>query len=191
MLVLLGVVVAGLAVLIVAAARSGTPGCGTPRPEVNLPSELRTVGGFDQPFDAADVRSLQDAAVSAATALHSDLAGVAAGAPVAIAADAGALHDALVIPLTESAAQPDAPRRVAGLAAFLRDCSGRAWYDDVDDLLHTDPSVLPQQFPVVSREQAAVALDVTRPRLVWRRSPFQPLWLDPQTGQSVAAGPPT
>lgn len=191
MLVLLGVVAAGAAVLVVAAARSGTPGCGAPTPEVNLPSALRTLGGFDQPFDAGDTRSLQDAAVSAATALHSDLAGVSAGDPVAIAADAGAQHDALVVPLTESATQPDAPRRVAGLAAFLRDCSGRAWYDDLDDLLHTDPSVLPQQFPVVSRGQASAALDVTQPRLVWRRSPFQPLWLDPATGRSVAAGPPT
>jgi hypothetical protein len=189
-LVLLAVVAAGLAVLVVAAARSGTPGCTTPAPDVDLPAQLRTLGGFDQPIDPSDVRSLQEAAVSAATALHSDLRGATAGTPVAIAADHPAQNDALVIPLTEAGTDPTAPLRVAALAAFLRDCSGRAWYDDVDDLLHTDPSLLPQEFPLVSQAAAAENLGVAQPRLVWRTSPFRPLWLDPSSGRTLSAGPP-
>ena len=189
-LAVLGVVAAGLVGLGIAAARSGTPGCTVPAPEVVLPEQLRVLGEFDQPFDPGDTRGLQEASVRAASALHSDLTGARAGAPVAVAADHPAQHDALVVPLAESGSAANAPVRVAGLVAYLRDCSGRAWYDDTDDLLHTDPSLLPQRFPTVSAGSAAATLGTTSPRLVWRDSPFHPLWLDPQSGRSVVAGPP-
>lgn len=190
-LVLLGVVAAALIALGVAAARSGTPGCGVAAPVPNLPAQLRVLGDLGQPFDSADPRAMQDAALRAATALHADLAGATPGDAVAIAANGAAQHDALVIPLAEAGATPDAPQRIVGLVAFLRDCSGRAWYHDVDDLLRTDPSVLPQRFPLVGRQQASSRLGIADPRLVWRTSPFQPLWLDPRSGNSVPAGPPT
>ena len=191
MLVAIGVVAAALIALGVAAARSGTPGCTVAAPVPNLPEQLRVLGDLGQPFDSADPRAMQDAAVRAATALHSDLAGATPGDAVAIAADGSAQHDALVIPLAEAGATADAPQRITGLVAFLRDCSGRAWYDDVDDLLRTDPSLLPQHFPTVSKEQAQTRYGVADPHLVWRSSPFQPLWLDPQSGNTIPAGPPT
>lgn len=185
------VVVAAVVVVLVAAVRSGSSGCSVGAPEVTLPQQLRALGEFDQPFDTADPRAITDAAVRAATALHSDLAGATAGNPVAETAGGSDRHDALVVPLSESGVDPSAPQRIVALVAFLRDCSGRAWYDDVDDLLHTDPSLLPQRFPVVTAGQAAATLGAAQPpQLVWRTSPFQPIWLDRSSGRSVAAGPP-
>ena len=190
-LALLGVAAAALIALGVAAARSASSGCGVSAPTVELPEQLKVLGDLNQPFDGADPRALQDASLRAATALHSDLAGAVPGDAVAIAANGGDPHDALVIPLAEQGGTPDAPQRVVGLVAFLRDCSGRAWYHDVDDLLRTDPSLLPQHFPLVSRADAAARLGVDSPRLVWRDTPFHPLWLDPRSGRTVVAGPPT
>ena len=74
---------AGFVVLVVAAVGSRTPGgCagGTPLP--NLPAQLRSIGGFDQPVQSSDTRALQDLALQAASALHGDLAVTAAGDPV-------------------------------------------------------------------------------------------------------------
>lgn len=190
-LAVLGVLAAALVGLGVAAARSGTPGCTVPAPEVVLPAQLRVLGEFDQPFDAVDPRALRDASIRAASALHSDLTGARADTPVAIAADHPAQHDALVVPLVESSSDPSVPPRVAGLVAFLRDCTGRAWYHDTDDLLHTDPSLLPQRFPTVSAGSAGATLGTAGLRLVWRDSPFAPLWLDPHSGRTLAAGPPS
>jgi len=189
-LVPLGLVAAALVALIVAAARSGTPGCSVPAPEVNLPEQLKVLGEFDQPFDATDTQGLQQASIRAATALHSDLAGATAETPVSVAADPPARHDAVVVPLTQSGGDSGAPPRIAGLVAYLRDCGGRAWYGDVDDLLHTDPGPLPTAFPGVGRAAAATQLGSGDLRLVWRDTPFQPLWLDPRTRRTVAAGPP-
>jgi hypothetical protein len=189
-LVLAGLAALAVVGIAVALVRSQTPGCTVPPPEIALPDQLRTLGELAQPFETADTRTLQDASVRAATALHSDLAGASADAVVRVAADKPATHDALVVPLSETAATPEAPRRVVGLVAFLLDCGGRAYYDDVDDLLRTDPSLLPGRFPTVTAEQAAAALDVRSPRLVYRDTPFHPLWLDPAGGRSVAAGPP-
>lgn len=190
-LVAVGILAAALVALVVAAARSGTPGCAVPPPEVTLPEQLKVLGEFDQPFDAADEQGLQQASIRAATALHADLAGTRAGTPVAIAADPPARYDALVVPLTEPGTDPSAPPRIAGLVAYLRDCGGRAWYDDVDDLLRTDPTLLPTSFPVVGRAAAAEKLGTTDLLQVWRDSPFQPLWLDPRSRRTLAAGPPT
>jgi hypothetical protein len=187
-LALLAVLAVVVAVMAVALARSRTPGCAVGAPDVTLPAQLRTLGGFDQPFPAGDSPALLDASVTAGAALHSDLAGATAplGA-VRETASGGATHDALVVPLSEASG---GDRRIVGLVAFLLDCGGRAYYDDVDDLLH-DPSSLVAAFPRLSEETAAAALGTGDPlRLVWQTSPFHPLWLDPTTGRTVAAGPP-
>lgn len=187
---LLVVVVAGAVILSVALARSRPSGCDVPSPTVSLPSELRTLGGFDQPFDPSDVRSLADASVTAATALHDDLAGAGPDALVHESADRGAGYDALVVPLSVPAGTTG-ERRVVGVVAWLLDCSGRAWYDDTRDILRTDPSLLPQHYPLLDSQQAQQRLGAAAaPKLVWRTSPFSPLWLDPQSGRTVPAGLP-
>src|SRR5215467_4020173 len=76
-----------LATVAVFAARSRPAGgCAAAPPIPDLPSQLRSIGGFDQPFTDTDVRTLQDAAARAASALHGDLAQTAVGEPVDIAA---------------------------------------------------------------------------------------------------------
>jgi hypothetical protein len=186
-LVLTGVLAAVVVALVVALAHSRTPGCSVAPPDVNLPPQLRSLGEFAQPFDTADQRTLTDAATRAATALHSDLAGAAPIGIVREAASGGAAHDALVVPLAVSST---GQRRVVGLVAFLLDCGGRAYYDDVDDLLRTDPSILPTTYPTPSAEQAAIQLGIaTTPRLVYRDTPFHPLWEDPASHRTVPAGP--
>ncbi len=189
-LVAAGVVLVAAVVFAVALARSQTPGCQVAPPEIALPDQLKAVGELSQPFDLSDPRSLQEASVRAATALHSDLAGAAADDPVRIQRDQGARYDAVVVPLSETAATADAPHRVVGLVAYLLDCSGRAYFDDIDDLLRTDPSVLPAHFPTVTADQAAATLGAADLRLVYRDTPFHPLWLDVAGGRTVPAGPP-
>ncbi len=186
---LLSAVAVAAVVVAVALARSRPTGCDVPAPSVDLPAQLRTLGGFDQPFDAADQRSLEDAAVTAATAEHADLAGATAAAPVREAADGPARYDALVVPLSVPAG--DGGSRVAGVVAWLLDCSGRAWYDDVRDVLRSDTNLTVTRYPLVSAQDAAQRLGASSaPRLVWRTSPFSPLWLDAASGRSVAAGLP-
>ena len=177
-------------VLGVALARSRTAGCDLGAPQPNLPAELRTLGGFDQPFDPTDQRSIADASVSAASALHSDLAGATPDSIVREAADGGAHYDALVVPLSVAGGQTG-QRRVVGVVAWLLDCGGRAWYSDTRDVLRTDPGVLPAHFPLVTAADAQAQLGSgTAPRLVYRTSPFSPLWLDAQSGRRVNAGLP-
>lgn len=189
--VLLLAVVAGAVVLSVALARSRSGGCDVASPSPNLPTELRSMGGFDQPFDpTADPRSIADASVTAASALHDDLAGATADSFVRESADGGATYDALVVPLSVPAAATG-ERRVVGVVAWLLDCSGRAWFDEVRDVLRTDPSLLPAHYPLVDAQTAEQRLGATAPpRLVWRTSPFTPLWLDPASGRTLAAGLP-
>ncbi|HXA30535.1 MAG TPA: hypothetical protein VN193_17515 [Candidatus Angelobacter sp.] len=190
MLAILAVLAVAAVVLGVALARSRTAGCDVPAPQPTLPAELRTLGGFDQAFDPTDQRALADASVSAATALHSDLAGATPDSIVREAASGAARYDALVVPLSVSGGQTG-QRRVVGLVAWLLDCGGRAYYSDTRDLLRTDPSVLPTHFPLLSVVEAQAQLGVSSPpRLVYRTSPFSPLWLDPQSARTVAAGLP-
>jgi len=189
-LAILAVLAVVAVVLGVALARSRTAGCDVAAPQPNLPSTLRTLGGFDQAFDPTDQRSLDDASVSAATALHSDIAGASADAIVREAASGSATYDALVVPLSVPGGQTG-QRRVVGLVAWLLDCSGRAYYSDTRDVLRTDPSVLPTHFPTVTAAEAQAQLGGSgAPRLVYHASPFSPLWLDPQSGRTVNAGLP-
>jgi hypothetical protein len=186
-LVLTGVLAAVIVALSVALAHSRTPGCAVAPPDLNLPPQLSSLGEFSQPFETSDQRTLADAATRAATALHSDLAGAAPTGVVREAATGGAVHDALVVPLAESSS---GQRRVVGLVAFLLDCGGRAYYDDVDDLLRTVSSILPSMYPSPPADQAATQLGIAAtPRLVYRDTPFHPLWEDPASGRTVPAGP--
>jgi hypothetical protein len=184
---ILVVVLAGLSV---AAVRSRTPGCAVAAPDNPLPEQLRTLGEFNQPYEAGDLRGPVDGAVHAATALHSDLAGARPDQPVSIPAAQPAVYDALVVPLSETNGAPAGIRRVVGLAVFLEDCSGRAYFSDVVDLLHVDPSILPARFPTLTADQARAQLGARTVRLVYRSTPVQPVWEDPSTLRSVVAGPP-
>jgi RES domain-containing protein len=187
---LLVLLLAGAVVLAVALARSRTAGCDVAAPQPNLPSQLRTLGGFDQAFDTSDQRSLTEASVSAATALHSDLAGATADGLVRESPNGGARYDAVVVPLSVSSGSAGG-RRVVGVVSWLLDCSGRAYYDDVRDVLRTDPSLLPARYPTLDAAEAAARLGTAAsPRLVYRDSPFAALWLDPQSGRTLPAGLP-
>lgn len=168
----------------VLAARSRTAGCSSAPPVPDLTPQLRALGGFDQPFDAGMVRSLQAAAQAAASALHPDLAAATSiGAPVDVAALEPGDHDAIVFPLGTEPAPDGTPRSVEGLAVYLRACAGRAYFSTVKDLAAAPPAA----FPSVSREQAAARLGIPDPRLVYSTSPVRPLWRDPRTGASVPA----
>jgi len=186
-------VVAGFGVFAVNAARSrGGSSCQVAAPVPQLPSQLRSLGDFDQPLDARDPRVLQDIATRAAAALHTDLGGqsLVVGDPVGVAAGPGVAYDAIVIPLgTNVSSEGGAPRTVEALVAFLRDCTGKAYYNDVVDLAAAPPS----GFPVVTRQQAAARLGITDPTsltLVYSDSPFRPKWRDPASGGSIDAQPP-
>jgi hypothetical protein len=189
-LVLLGILVIVGSLLVVALARSRTPGCSVPPPDLNLPAQLRTLGELSQPLDTNDTRTLADAAVRAATALHPDLAGASASGVVRETAIAPAQHDAVVLPLSVSAGSAG-QARVIGLVAFQLDCQGRAYYFGVDDLLRSDPNgPSSPTFPRLSAADAAGQLGISgQPRLVYRDSLFTPLWQDPSTGRSVKAAP--
>lgn len=187
--VLVAAVVVAIAVAAfgVALARSRTPGCAVAPPDTPLPAQLRTLGEFSQPLDTTDERSMADAAVHAAGALHQDLTGAQPDRPVMVAAASPAVHDALVVPLSESSSTGGST--VVGLVVFLEDCSGRGYFSQVADLLLLDPSRRPPQYPTVGADLARATLGVQTVRLVYRRTPLQPLWQDPDSLRSVAAAP--
>jgi hypothetical protein len=183
----LGILLVAGVILGVALARSPTAGCTVPSPAINLPAQLRSLGELSQPFDLADPRSLVDASVRAATGLHGDLVGASADGIVRESAGDGARHDAVVVPLSVAQGSTG-QRRVIGLVAYLLDCTGRAYYDDTRDLLLSNPGALPAHFPVISQSEAATQLGTAQPKLVYRDTPFAPLWQNPVTGATVSAG---
>lgn len=176
-----------MVVLIVAAARSrNAAGCSAPAPVPQLPARLRVLGEFDQPYPAAETRTIQDAALKAASALHADLGGSGttfAGDPVHIRGLAPADHDAEVIPLGTDIGPDGVPRRVEGLVAFLHDCQGQLYYDTVADLAAQPPAA----FPSVDRDAALTALGARDVELVYTLDPLQPVWRDPASGRTLAA----
>jgi hypothetical protein len=188
------VVLVGVAVFILAAvfavalARSRSAGCALAPPVPNLPSQLRVLGDFDQPYDASQPRVLQDAASRVATALHRDLGATEAGDPVAVRAIASDHHDALVVPLSLAPVAGGGPRPVVGLVAFLRDCSGRAYYSAVEDLARTSTGgELATAFPALPRGDATRLLATVDVELVYGASPFTPSWRDLRSGQTIPA----
>lgn len=182
---LLGVVVlaaAGAVLVIVYLLRSGSPGCTVPAPQPSLSPALRAIGGFDQGYSVADVMALEDVARRAAAALHPDLIGATAEGPLTVRAQRPGQPDAVVVPLRAQASGGAAPR-LAGLVAFLLDCSGRAYLAGVEDDTSASPPLA--SFPPVSREQATARLQAI-PHLVYSSSPLQPSWADGR-GQLIAA----
>ncbi|HVS42793.1 MAG TPA: hypothetical protein VMU20_11030, partial [Candidatus Dormibacteraeota bacterium] len=91
--------VACLVIVAVLAVRSRTEGCTGGPPLPDLPAQLRSIGGFDQPYDTTAPGALEEAALQAASALHPDLAAATRlGAPVDVAAADPGRHDAIVFP---------------------------------------------------------------------------------------------
>jgi hypothetical protein len=170
------IVVVVLGGSVVVLLRSRTADCTVVAPRPSLGPALRALGDFDQSYDPANVAALEDAAGRAAAALHPDLIGTTAEAPVAVAATEPGSPDALVVPL-RSHTLATGPPPLAGLVAFLRDCQGNAYFAIVED----DASTLPfTQFPPVTREQAAAQLGSSALRLAYVSSPLTPQWLTPQ-----------
>lgn len=170
--------VAALLIVAVLAARSRTEGCTGGPPLPDLPAQLRSLGGFDQPYDTTAPGALEEAALQAASALHPDLAAATRlGAPVDVAAADPGRHDAIVFPLGAGGGG------VEGLAVFLRACGDQAYYSTVADLAAAPPA----SFPALSRDRAARMLGTTDPQLVYTDTPLQPRWRDPRTGASVPA----
>lgn len=174
--------VAGTTLVIVYLLRSGSPGCTVPAPQPSLSPALRAIGGFDQGYSVGDVVTLEEVARRAAGALHPDLIGATPEGPLVVRAQRPGQPDAVVIPLRAQAPGATAPR-LAGLVAFLLDCSGRAYLAGVEDDTSASPPLA--SFPPVSREQATARLQAT-PHLVYSSSPLQPSWADGR-GQMVAA----
>ncbi len=177
--VLLG---AGITVLL----RTRTADCTVAAPRPSLAPALRALGDFDQSYGAGNVLALEDAASRAAAALHADLIGATAEAPVAVTAVTAGSPDALVVPLRSHTAASTGPPPLAGLVVFLRDCQGNAYFATVEDDASAQPALI--QFPPVSLGQAAARLGSTALRLGYTASPLQPQWVTMATpAQSLAA----
>jgi hypothetical protein len=177
------VVVAIVTVVHIAATSQQT--CSVAAPVPSLSPQLRSLGGFDQAFDGADVANLERVATQAASATAPDLIGGVAMTPVAVTSASSDQPNAIVVPMS-SAAQPTAGTRVAGLVAFLRDCAGRAYFSAVADLTSLGPAS-PRQFPSVTASAAAGRLGTPAPQLVYSANPFKPSWRNPTTGATIAA----
>ena len=156
------IIVAAAAIGITLLLRSAVAGCGFPDPvNTNLPHALRSLGGFDQAMDPSDIAALQSSSVKAATALHPDLIGASA-THVVREMQAGVGPSAIVVPLQRPGSSG---QQIVALVAFLTDCSGRAYFDAVDDRTRS-----PQPFPPAQPRTLA------HPRLKFYGDPFDPFW---------------
>ena len=165
---------------------SGDQGCAIPAPAPNLPAQLRSIGGFDQSFDASNPEALAEVAANAAGAVDPDLDGTTQLAPVAVAALNSHQPGALVVPL-EAQQTTGTGTRVAGLVSFFVGCGDRAYFGSVADLSAIGSGTT-LTFPTVSAADAGAALDTTTPQLIYTTSPFTPDWRNPQSGMMIAAG---
>jgi hypothetical protein len=175
-LIALGAVVAVLfAAGIIELVRTRPAQCTVAAPRPLLPPALRALGDFDQAYPGADRATLEDAAARAAGALHADLIGATPQPPVAVAAAQPAAPDALVVPLRPAAAAAGTGSpTVAGLAVFLLDCQGNAYFSAVEDDATAQPPLA--SFPPVSRMEAAAGLGSGAIRLEYTVSPLRPRW---------------
>jgi hypothetical protein len=158
--------------------------CSFAAPLPSLSPQLASIGGFDQPYDPSDTQTLESLATEAAAATSQNLIGASPGAPARLRALHQAQPDAIVIPLLYPSSSTHAGR-VAGLVAFLQDCTDRAYFSSVEDL--TSLSGAPPAFPSVSEQRAAAQLGTQQPQLSYGDSPFMPVWQDPATGDTIAA----
>ncbi len=174
LIALAGVVAILLATGIVVLVGSRSPGCTVAAPRPSLPPQLRSLGDFDQSYDATNAPAMEDAAERAASALHSDLIGAIPQPPVFEAAAQAGSPDAAVVPLLSPLSSAPAGARLAGLVVFLRDCQGAAYFAGVEDDVTAQPPL--QRFPPVSQAEAAAQLGGITPRLVYTTDPLRPRW---------------
>jgi hypothetical protein len=165
---------------------SGKGGCAIPAPVPNLPAPLRSLGGFDQSFDANNPEALAEVAANAAGAVDPDLDGTTQLAPVAVAALTAGRPGALVVPL-EAQQTTGTGMRVAGLVSFFVGCGGRAYFGAVEDLSAVGSGTA-LTFPAIAQADAGAQLGTTAPQLVYTTSPFTPEWRNPQSGMTIQAG---
>ena len=166
-------------------AGGGGASCSLPEPIPNLPSRLRSIGGFDQAQDVSDTEALVAFATQAAGAIAPGLIGTQPQRPVRVHASNAGEPDALVVPLLSTLPLQQHPA-IAGLVSLLLDCTGRAYYSAVDDLT-LKGATAPASFPAVSMAEASATLGTTDPQLVYTQSPFAPQWRNPNTGHTIAA----
>jgi hypothetical protein len=164
----------------------GNSGCSVPAPLPNLPAQLRSIGGFDQSFDAGNPQELAEVASNAAGAVDPDLDGTIPLEPVAISALTSGEPEAAVVPLEAQQASGTGVR-IAGLVSFFVGCGGRAYFGSVADLSSVGSGTTPT-FPAVSESSAAGTLGTSTPQLVYATSPFQPEWRNAQSGMTIPAG---
>jgi hypothetical protein len=163
-----------LGALVAVLLSSRTVDCGVVAPRPSLAPVLRALGDFGQSYDAGNVAALEDAAGRAAGALHPDLIGSTAEAPVAVASAQPGSPDAIVVPLRSHTPSPTGPPALAGLVVFLRDCQGNAYFSSVEDDSGAQPPLL--MFPPVTRDQAAARLASAALMLDYVGSPLSPQW---------------
>lgn len=154
----------------------------------DLPAQLRVLGGFDQPIDGGDPRQLEDLAQQAASAVAPTLGAVVPVQPVAERSLDPGSTDAVVVPLVGSARSSGGAARVEGLVSFLRDCGGHLHFGQVADLVRSGSGgQLPRSYPAVAAAAALSSLGAASVELVYRASPFTPLWRDPVSGRTTPA----
>lgn len=165
---------------------NGASGCAIAAPAPSLPAALRSLGGFDQSFDASNPTELAQVGQNAAAAVIPNLDGAIAQRPVNMAAAVAGQPAAVVVPLTASAASPGGVRLV-GLVSFYVGCSGRAYFGSVANVAASGPSTA-VAFPTVGESTAAEQLATSTPQLVYTDSPFMPEWRNGQSGATISAG---
>jgi hypothetical protein len=163
---------------------SGTA-CTIEVPAPSLPASLRSVGGFDQSYDANNPGELAQVGSSAAAVASPDLDGANPLDPVRVNAVGAGQPDAVVVPL--AAHEPAGGNRIVGLVSFYVGCGARAYLGSVVDISALG-SVAPASFPAVTEAAAAAELGTANPDLAYTTSPLMPEWRDTQTGATVAAG---
>jgi hypothetical protein len=159
-------------------------GCAIAAPAPSLPASLRSLGGFDQSFDATNAGELVEVGQNAAAVVSPDLDGATALDPVNVAAAESGQPAAVVVPL---ASQEASGTRLVGLVSFYVGCGERAYFGSVLDISQSGPNA-PVSFPALAESDAAQQLGTATPHLVYTTSPFTPEWRDAQSGVTVPGG---
>ena len=176
-------VVGGLGTAIVLSA-SGTSTCTYPAPATpSLPPQLRSIGGFDQPLDPGNYAAIEANARAAAVATDPFLIGIAAQAPVSEKNTAANQPNAVVVPLSRSGLSQAS---VVGLAVYLTDCAGRAYYQGTSDL-GSHPIF---SYPKLGQADAATQLGASAGEIeiVFSTNPLAPSWRVKSTQSQISAG---
>jgi hypothetical protein len=165
---------------------NGASGCAIAAPAPSLPAALRSLGGFDQSFDASNPTQLAQVGQNAAAAVIPNLDGAVAQRPVNVGAVVAGQPAAVVVPLAASATSPGGMRLV-GLVSFYVGCGGRAYFGSVANIAAPGPPI-GLAFPTVGESAAAEQLGTSTPQLIYATSPFMPEWRNAQSGASISAG---